>query len=357
MKKTFFALMILLLMLLSSCGGTKVTLQEGKKDPANHENKWTILIYACGDRNGKTSDMIESLTKEKYPENINVAVQTGGSHDWNLKGINGEYAQRYLMQKGSAYLKDQKQGSSMGHYQTLTDFITWGMEELKADNYMLFIVGDGTGLEVCPDELYGGDSLDVEEIYYALSMAPDTIDAICFDAPHMASLELASSLPNYAKYMIASQEKFNGFNYEAILNCIKDYPMAQVSEVCREICKTYASESEQNSAGELAQLSLIDLSQITYLNQLFDALALKLDLATHAMSDTATLIRLMEVAQRCTDSDMVDLGSLAMSIEDYCGESSYNVVDAIGKTVINNVKGSLRNEISGISVCYPVSDT
>ncbi len=357
MKKTIFAAVMLLTLLFSGCGETKITLDEGKKDRANHESTWSILIYACGDNGGKTSQMIKSLTEKRYPENINVVVQTGGSHEWELDGINGDYAQRFVMQKGSAYLKDQKQGTSMGSYETFSSFINWGMETFPADKYMLFVLGDGNGVEVCRDELFGGDTLSIEEIYYALSMAPNMIDALCFDAPHMASLEMASALPNYAKYMLASEEKFNGFDYGAMLDCITEYPMAQVQEVCMELCEEYAQDCEAAGTGALASISLLDLSQISHLNLTFDALALKMHSFTHNVQDAGTIVRLLESAQRCAGSDMVDLGTLASALSSTFVESSQEVLNAINDVVICNTKGSMRSASSGISVCYPKGET
>ena len=95
MKKFFFVAAMLFAMLLSGCGETKITFEEDKIIPANDESTWSVLIYACGDNNGKTSRAIEALTEYEYPENINVLMQTGVSDKWNQSGINGEYVQRY----------------------------------------------------------------------------------------------------------------------------------------------------------------------------------------------------------------------------------------------------------------------
>lgn len=353
MKKIFFVAAMLFAILLSGCGETKITFQEDKIIPANDESTWSVLIYACGDNNGKTSRAIKALTEYEYPQNINVLMQTGGSDAWEQNGINGEYIQRYKMQKGSIFLKDQKQGASMGSYETFSDFINWGMETYPADKYMLFVLGDGNGVEVLCDELYGGDCLDIEEMYYALSMAPDMLDAICFDAPHMASLEMATALPNYAKYMVASQEKFDGFDYGALAQCLIEYPMAKAEEVCKDMCDAYVKNCEEKNIGATAQLSVINLAQASHLNQVFDAMSREMVAKTYTLSDIGAMIRLLEVAQRSIDSNMVDLGSLALAIEQLVGEHSAEVRNAVSEMILYNAKGSMRSQSTGLGVCYP----
>jgi len=353
MKKFFFVAAMLFAMLLSGCGETKITFEEDKIIPANDGSTWSVLIYACGDNNGKTSRAIEALTEYEYPENINVLMQTGGSDKWKQSGINGEYVQRYKMQKGSIFLKDQKKGANMGSYETFSDFINWGMENYPADKYMLFVIGDGNGAEVLCDELYGGDCLDIEEMYYSLSMTSDMLDAICFDAPHMASLEMATALPNYAKYMVASQEKFDGFDYGALAQCLIEYPMANVEEVCKDMCDAYVLNCEEKSIGAAAQLSVINLAQVSHLNQIFDAMSREMVAKTYNLSDMGAMIRLLEVSQRSIDSNMVDLASLSSAIEQLVGETCVDVRNALPEVILYNAKGSMRSQSAGLGVYYP----
>ncbi len=341
-----------LIVLLCSCG-TKISYKQEKRLEATGNTSWTVLIYACGDNGSKASNTIRELTQYKYPENVNVVMQTGGGENWELKEIDGSFIQRYEMQYGSAFLKDQKQGASMGTYSVFADFINWGIQEYKTDKYILVLMGDGNGMEVLSDELYGGDTLNIEEMYYALSKVNGVLDAICFDGAYMASLEMATALSTYAKYMVASEEKCSGFDYCELVDCLITYPNAGIEEMCNEMCNAYLRKSEEEGSQPMAQLSSIDLSQISNLNLAFDGMAH--EILTHSNDLTALggVTRMMEEAQRCAGSEMVDILSLANALSSVAGETPQTVREALLMAVKNNVKGQMREQSSGISVYYP----
>ncbi len=354
MKKGIFAFVVLFaITLLCACGSTKITFKEEKKAKPTSESTWTVLIYACSDNGGKTSRIMEELSQIKYPQNVNVVVQTGGGTDWEIEGVDGDYLQRFVMQKGSLYLKDQKQSASMGDYGVFSDFINWGMTEFEADKYMLILVGDGNGMEVLNDQTYGGDTLNIEEMYYALSKTNTVLDAICFDGAYMSSLEMATALSTYAKYMVASEEKCSGFDYSALMECIIDFPDASVGEMCNEMCNAYLRKCEKEGNLEMAQLSCIDLSQMTNLNLAFDGMAHELLTHSQNLSALGAVTRMMEGAQRCAGSEMVDILSLANALKDVVGETPQNISEALSQALRHSVKGPMRSQSCGISVYYP----
>ena len=316
-----------LMVILCSCG-TKISFKQEKRLEATGDTSWTVLIYACGDNGGKASNTIKELTQYKYPENVNVVMQTGGGESWEIEEIDGSFIQRYEMQYGSAFLKDQKKGASMGTYSVFADFINWGMQEYKTDKYILVLMGDGNGMEVLNDELYGGDTLNIEEMYYALSKTDEVLDAICFDGAYMSSLEMATALSTYAKYMVASEEKCSGFDYCALVDCLITYPNAGIEEMCNEMCNAYLRKSEEEGSQPMAQLSSIDLSQISNLNLAFDGMAH--EILTHSNDLTALggVTRMMEEAQRCAGSEMVDILSLANALSSVAGETPQTVREA-----------------------------
>ncbi len=354
MKKGIFAVVVLFIVtLLCGCGATKISFKEEKKSKPTGDSTWTVMIYACSDNGGKTSRTIEELTQIKYPANVNVVVQTGGGGEWENDGIDGEYLQRFVMQKGSMYLKDQKQSASMGSYETFSDFITWGMEQFSADKYMLILMGDGNGMEVLNDQNYRGDTLNIEEMYYALSKTNTVLDAICFDGAYMSSLEMATALSTYAKYMVASEERCSGFDYTTLIECIMEFPDAGVGEMCNEMCNAYLRKCERDGNSDMAQLSCIDLSQMTNLNLAFDGMAHELLTHSKDLSALGAVTRMMEGAQRCAGSQMVDILSLANALKDVAGETPANISEALSLALRHSVKGKMRSQSYGISVYYP----
>lgn len=353
MKRIYYAIaFVTALIMLCGCG-TRITFDQKKRTPATDKNVWSVFIYACSDNGGKTSQAIEELTKIDYPENVNIVMQTGGGVEWEMDGIDGEYLQRFEMQKGGAFLKDQKQGASMGSYGVFSDFIKWGMETYPADNNILIVMGEGTGLEIVRDEVNDGDTLNIEELYYGLSMTGEVLDAICFDGAYMSSIEVASSLPNYARYMVASEEQCAGFDYKALAECIKEYPMASVEEICKNMCDSYMKKCADKGITKMSQMSLIDLSQMSQLSQAFDGMAMEMVSKTKSLSELGAITRMMESAQRCAGSEMVDIASLAESVREATGETADFINEALSHTVKYSVKGSMRAASSGISVYYP----
>lgn len=354
MKKGIFTFVVLFIMtILCGCGATKISFKEENKSKPTGDSSWTVMIYACSDNGGKASRTIEELTQIKYPANVNVVMQTGGGGEWENDGIDGEYLQRFVMQKGSMYLKDQKQSASMGSYDTFSDFINWGINEFSADKYMLILMGDGNGMEVLNDQNYQGDTLNIEEMYYALSKTNTVLDAICFDGAYMSSLEMATALSTYAKYMVASEEKCSGFDYRALIDCIIEFPDAGVGEMCNEMCNAYLRKCEKEGNLDMAQLSCIDLSQMTNLNLAFDGMAHELLTHSKDLSALGGVTRMMESAQRCAGSQMVDILSLANALKEVAGETPDNISEALSLALRHSVKGKMRSQSYGISVYYP----
>lgn len=353
---TVLILAAAVLMTVCSCGGdVKVTLDEAKRtESENNSSSWSVLIYMCGDSGGKASEAIKELCSFKYPQNVNIAVQTGGSSEWDIDGINADYLQRYVMQKGSMFLKDQKQSASMGDYETLRDFMSWGLETFNTDKYMLIIMGDSDGTEIFNDSLYNNDSLTIEELSYAVSLTGHKFDIIGFDGSYTASFETAAALSTYADFMIASEERSIGWDYGYLADCLIRYPYVEPLELGQIICDSYYEKCIDEDYEAMASMSFTDLSQVSYIAQAFDGMAGMMLSATDSLDDYGALSRNMLGAQNCVGSDsMVDLVSMAYSIAANAGDSAQSVIDAVSRAVVSKVNGTLRLNAGGLSVYYP----
>lgn len=358
MKKLLgiFAASFLMLMLCSCSSSTSVTLDEHERPQPTANGSWSVLIYMCGESGTKSQETIDDLCKMDYPSNVNFVIQTGGQSEWGTSGIDGEFLQRFVVQENSLFLKDQKQSANMGSYETLQDFLTWGVETFPAERYMLLIIGDGTGTEVLNDKLYDNDSLTVEELSYAVSLAGQRFDIVGFDGAYSASYEIASSLSPYAGYMIASEEKCSGWDYGRLAEVLVEYPYVTPQELGQLICDDYYAKCQEIGSDSMATLSLIDLSHISQLSQAFEGMAEIMASSTDSLDTYGRLARNALAAQSCIGSDdMVDLASLAGAIAENVGEPAQGVVNAITETVIYNVRGSLRPGANGLSIYYPQS--
>ncbi len=342
--------LILLIFMLSALAGcsssTEVVLDEQPRLQPTNSSTWSVFVYMSNKDSEKAKSVMEELCKTDYPSNVNVVIETSGKDDI--------YLQRLVPQKGSLFLKDQEPLASMGQYETLQSYLSWGMQNYPADNYMLLLVGDGTGTEVLKDTNFGNDSLNVEELSYAVSLAGQSFDIIAFDASHSASIELASALSPYAGYMIASEEKCAGFDYESLKNCLFEYSHISPRELCQVICDNYYAKCVDRGCEQMATLSVMDLSQITLVTQAFDGMADMMVDTVDSLDTYGALARNILAAQECIGSDgMIDLGSMAVAIALNVGETSQRVLEAISQAVIYNVRGELRPNATGLCVYYP----
>lgn len=342
-------------LMMCSCGRELgVTLEQDEKPPAEAEGSWSVFVYMCGDSGTKARDAIEELCGFEYPANVNIVIETGGEPQWDIEGISSDYLQRFVVQEGSLFLADQKQSANMGEYGTLSDFLSWGVNTFPAQNNMLVLMGDGTGTEMLSDKIYSGDSMTVEEISYAVSLAGKRFDIVAFDGSHGASFEMASSLSPYAGYMLASEEKCVGFDYERMAEILIEYPYVSAQELGQIMCDDYWAKCTEMGYDQMAAMSLTDLSHISPLAQALDGMASVMASSTDGLETYGRLARNVLAAQSCAGSgDMVDLGSLAAAIAENVGEPAQGVLDALSQAVIYNVRGGLRQSSSGLSVYYP----
>ena len=348
--KKILGLIVLTFMLsmVSGCSSTStdVVLEEQPRLQPTNASTWSVFVYMSNNGSEKANAVMKELCTTDYPSNVNVVIQTSAKDDI--------YLQRLIPQKGSLCLKDQEPMASMGSYETLQSYLSWGIENYPADNYMLLLVGDGTGTEVLMDANFGNDGLNVEELSYAVSLSGQRFDIIGFDTSHSASIELASALSPYAGYMIASEEKCAGFDYESLKDCLFEYSHISPHELCQVICDDYYAKCVKNNCEQMATLSAIDLSQVTLVTQAFDGMADMMADTTDSLDAYGALARNVLAAQECIGSDgMIDLGSMAVAIASNVGETAQGVLEAISQAVIYNVRGELRPNATGLCVYYP----
>lgn len=370
MKKIVCVIAVLAVtVILASCSSGNVIYNDSPTKSAVTGKSWTVLIYMCGgeeeSKGGVSSKKLQQIMSVDYPDNVNVAVQTGGSSDWKTKGIYSDYIQRFEAGGGNMYLADQAITSNMGEYQTLSAFIQWGLSRYKSDNYMLLISGSGGGFMhgMCYDELNGNDSLNIEEISYALSTAGANFDIVALDSSLMGSLETASALSTSCQYLVSSQavQRSDCWNYEGFLNYICSNPSAGADEISKAICDTYYERCETLGVDDEAVLSAVDLSKISTLNQAFDGMAGDMVTATDSMDNYRNLIAALGTVYKYGGaseyegySNLCDVGDMAVKVKEYVGNTADVLVNALNDAVIYRVCGENRQSATGLSVYYPI---
>ena len=355
-------LCLVLGILCLSLGFTAAAMADG--------DSWTVFLYLCGtdleSEEGAATENLEEILSVSLPESIRVVVQTGGTAQWAVEGIDPDSLQRWEVMADGLLLADSRPLASMGDAQTLGDFLRWGAENYPADHYMVVLWNHGGGAAsgVAFDELYDGDSLSVSEVAGGLAAAGVSFDVIGFDACLMATLETAAAIAPYGRYLVASEETEpgGGWDYTAWLTALCQNPAQDGLALGVQICDSYMQKCEREQEGDLATLSVIDLTAIEPVLAAFDAMAAEM---TGVTGDITTYREFVQGVRRTENyggnneaegySNMVDLGDLAVNTQSVLSDTALKVLDTLFDAVQYNVKGKSRSEANGLSVYYPLS--
>ena len=360
--------LVLAVCMLTSCSGASIVFEKGTAKPSTGDT-WTVLMYLCG---GTTSNEIidktlGELMSTDYSENINIIVETGGSHEWNMRGIDPDYNQRFLMQRQSMFLAAQTAADNMASSNVLTDYLMWGIENYPAKHYMLIVNGQGGG---APNgaglDAITGDILTVEDVAVALSATGQQFDIVAFDSSFMSSIETAAQLSMYSRYMVASEDIMcpYGLDYEALGNYLVNNPDSSPEDVGRAMCDSYASKCDKYGFGSTATLAVTDLSRASELIQAFDGMAGMMSFAMDDFGNAARMQRGLAYAEHAGAqspnegyTDMADLKNMAETIQGDMGATADTLISLTDEVVTYSVSGTARPYIKGLGVYFPLSGT
>lgn len=175
----------------------------------------------------------------------------------------------------------QNSEPNMGAEATLTNFLTWGLNEAKASNldYVYLDIWDhGAGWgggayggnAVAWDDTNSHDALSITEIQNAIKTAVAAtgkkVTILGFDACYMGTIENAYSFKDYASIMIGSEEVEPGAGWQYT----NWTPRGKVSPrtVATNVVTTF--KASYSSSGEQVTLSAYDLSKITGVTSALD---------------------------------------------------------------------------------------
>lgn len=381
--KKFFALLLstaLLFTLISGCDDAAESspapsvspkFDGGQMTLSNPDgDTWTVLVYLCGTdletNGGYASINVEEMCRATQSEHVNVVLQTGGTEQWAIEGIDSTQLQRWRVIPDSIELVDSQPLANMGAADTLGAFLQWGVSAYPADKYMclLWDHGGGSVSGIAVDELHGWDTLDLRELAQGLAMTKTQFEVVGFDACLMSTLETAAALTPYARYMVASQEwePGTGWDYTAWLSYLADNPTAAGLEVGTSICDSFYAKCASGGTDSLATLAVTDLSKLPALAKAFDTMAAEMKGLTSSATTLQPLTQAITKAENYggnNDSEgytnMVDLGDLTLNAEGVLSETGTAVLAALQEAVPYHVAGNGRQRSNGLSVYVPLA--
>lgn len=334
---------------------------------------WAVYWYLCGSnletQGGAASADLAELLRARLPDNVTVVIQTGGAKAWHSQGISPKHIGRYVYRNGRLEQVAQLPQASMGDEKTLASFLSFCKQNYRAD-HQVFVFWDHGGGSIgglANDENYGFDALSLRELKrafaqtYGASAKRPPFDIIGFDACLMATLDTASAMSGFARYMVASQEvePANGWKYDGWLGALAGNTAMSAADLGKAMCDTYLQGCEEAGTAGKATLSLIDLAKIPLLNLTYNALGL--EAVTAAMDDQnfyAAYGRQAKAAENYVNSraegytNMVDIGSLVRRMEASLPEFGPSFLDSLREAIVYAVHGPYRSP-SGLSCYYP----
>ena len=185
------------------------------------EKDWTILIYMNDNNNlssqgkAKLNNQLKEIDKS---DKLNLAVHFSALRSKGWTHPNAINSTRYEVRKNGLTKLEELGPLNMASPDTLTDFISWGMEKYPAKHYMVVMQGHGGAWHGgLPDDVYN-DRMDLPKIDKAFEETEKRTgkkpDIIAFDACLMGNVEAAWQMRNHAGIMIGSEEVEMGMESE-----------------------------------------------------------------------------------------------------------------------------------------------
>ncbi len=329
----------------------------GKQDAAPAEKKkWTVLLYSAADNNlqdALVSDVAE-LEAVGSDKNTHVVAQLDrGKHPSSLSGswagcrrfelVNANHDPKKPTTITSPVLEDLGQ-VNMSDSKVLTDFVTWGMKNYPADNYILVMSDHGGGWHgVAEDESHNG-WMSMPTMRKALEDAEKEtgkkIDVLGFDACLMASAEVADELKNVVNYMVASENTIGGdgwpytkiFTSKVMENLQKTLD-SKLSIAPRDVAMKIIKDSDGYASTDT--LSAFDMSKVAALTKSTD------EFAKAILDSSLTKAELKQIAQKSHDfygfTDQYDFAQNIMNnpkADDKLKATAQKVMDTIKDVII-----------------------
>jgi len=277
-------------------------------------------------------------------------------------------AMRYYVGKDTLYKIMDMGIINMCDWQTLRDFMEWGMMFLPAKRYFLILWDHGLGWTFSPRRTFGSDwssgremsiaSGDLKKAFKSFYDATGKIiHIIGFDACNMQEIEIANEIKEYGKVMIAPQTVWpiNGFPYADILFSIRSNPKINEIDLGKkivDICKSYYSN--QPSA-----ISLVSLNNLTELKDLIKETIEDIINSPPAQGLRELRMRVQTVSlinpNPAPEDDYIDLGDFLRLLNNYLNtKETAQLCECYKKTIIKSETwGSGLSKLTGLTTWFP----
>lgn len=324
--------------------------------------EWTVLVYVAADNDlaqWADSDLVE-MEQVGSNSDIRVVVQI----DKPLVG-----ARRLLIGQGSSVLLGELGIIDMCSWETLSNFLAWGMTSFPADKYLVILWDHGTGWTAVPHRSFGTDwssgnvlSIANGDFQKALSSAfeytDERINVLAFDACLMQQIEVGFETRRYTNLLLAPQSimPLEGFRYDEILQVLHSDPTIGETNLSTRIVQS----TVDNYTG--IQPIAISAVRVSRLNEIADNLIdlvniLLYDSPNQALTDLRRTVQTIP-AIGCTpdtSDDFVDFGDFVTGMDVVYELGAVDrVLTAYSRTIVAaHHWGQEFSKTTGLTVWFP----
>jgi hypothetical protein len=324
--------------------------------------EWTMLVYIAADNDlaqWADSDLVE-MERFGSDQNITVVAQVD-------KPAIG--ATRLLIGQGSSSVIQNLGIVDMCSWETLRDFICWGITYFPARRYLVLLWDHGTGWTAMPNRSFGTDwssgnvlSIANGDFQKAVSTAYEytgtRIDLFAFDACLMQQIEVSFEIKDYAYVFLAPQSviPLPGFRYDTILQRLRANPAMDAPELSQIIVQSTV-DNYQNI--QPVALSAINLARIGGFAQALAEIEGQLmqespNQLLYTLRQTVQTIPAIGCTPNITD-DFIDLGDFISGLDNIYPQVDFRkLIIAYAQTVIHSDHwGEAFENTTGLTVWFP----
>ncbi len=240
--------------------------------------QWTILYYASADTEAAPFvwNAINQMEVVGSSDDVRVVADVDWARGDNRTGsqpvryfISGDTDPNLILSEGAAMLEE----ANFGDPETLTDFLTWGIDAYPAQKYALILGGYGGGWQGCCLDLdtgdqLGRDALTAPEIGEALASASQQtgrrLDVVAFSASLMSQLDVLQAIQPYAAYAVASPDLVPGagWDYQSLLGPLVADPSKDGRQLAAHMVADYIGYQRDLLGNPFVAMTATDLSRL-----------------------------------------------------------------------------------------------
>ncbi|GAB4466435.1 MAG: hypothetical protein OHK0029_37750 [Armatimonadaceae bacterium] len=350
--------------------------------------KWTFLVFMNGANDLEEFGSLNMNQMEQFgsTDQVNLVVQFkrfAGRFD-RSNGDWGDTRRFYVTKDNNTSVVSsaplsQHDNKDMGDWQSLREFIQWGVETYPAEKYCLVIWNHGAGWRkvntnqaatkrgVSYDDTTN-NHIDTIELPQAIDLAPflgnnRKWDVLAFDASLMQMIEVAHEIRDEALYIVGSEESppGEGYPYQLFMDDLTGNPNISPRDFAIKMAESTILGYGQDSN---ITHSVLDTSRVAAVTAAMNELGGSLLAVKDTYRDQIVFARQnAENYDYPYYRDILDFISLLTTplpgatqppVPDMAVQSAANRVrSAVQAAVIFNVNGSFHPRSQGLSVFLP----